>query len=172
MKTLDRRRTGSPPSAANGPTGPYFGVWCYRRSTFGASPTTFLTVSLRCWVNKGQKRKGRGCQTLARDGTQLLLQASLVYVHPTFGYLVFGNAEEAHPGKGHVSAGRCDAHELALVGTVTLPAYYHLVCFGHYLLYGIFDVWEGGAVNADVVLELFDAPPLLLAGQVVEELSA
>ena len=33
------------------------------------------------------------------------------------------------------------------------------------------DVWEGGTVNADVVLELFDAP-LLLAGQMVDELSA
>ena len=116
-------------------------------------------------------KKGQGGQTLARGGTQLLLQASLVYVHPAFGYLVFGNAEQAHPGKRHVSASRCDTHELTLVGTATTPAYYHLVSFGHYVLHSILDVWKGGAVNADVVLELFDAP-LLLAGQMVDEPSA
>jgi hypothetical protein len=33
------------------------------------------------------------------------------------------------------------------------------------------DVWEGGAVDTDVVFELFDAP-LFLAGQMVDELSA
>ena len=121
-------------------------------------------------VNKG-KKKDQGCQILAQDGTQLLLQTSLVYVHPAFGYLVFANAEEAHPGKRHVSASWCDAHELTLVGTATPPAHYHLVSFGHYVLHSILDVWKGGAVNADVVLELFDAP-LLLAGQMVDELSA
>src|SRR5215207_1036203 len=45
MKTPDRCRTGTPPSAENGPTGLYFGVSCYRRPTIRASPTTFHTVS-------------------------------------------------------------------------------------------------------------------------------
>jgi hypothetical protein len=45
MKTPDRRRTGVPPSAENGLRGLYFGVWCNRRATIGASPTTFHTVS-------------------------------------------------------------------------------------------------------------------------------
>jgi hypothetical protein len=102
---------------------------------------------------------------------QLLQQASLVDVNPAFGYLVFGDSEEAHPGKRHVSTGWCDAHEVTLVGTATRPAYYHLVSFGHYLLYRILDVWKGAAVHADVVLELFE-PALLLAGQVVDEVSA
>src|SRR5215212_9142164 len=45
MKTPDRSRTGTPPSAENGLRGLYFGVWCNRRPTIGASPTTFHTVS-------------------------------------------------------------------------------------------------------------------------------
>src|SRR5215210_5562363 len=45
MKTPDRRRSGSPLSAENSLTGLQFGVWCYRRPTIGASPTTFHTVS-------------------------------------------------------------------------------------------------------------------------------
>jgi hypothetical protein len=45
MKTPDRRRSGSPPSAENSLRGLYFGVWCYPRPTIGASPTTFHTVS-------------------------------------------------------------------------------------------------------------------------------
>src|SRR5215208_7626031 len=45
MKTPNRRRRGTPPSAQNGLRGLYFGVWCYRRATIGASPTTFYTVS-------------------------------------------------------------------------------------------------------------------------------
>src|SRR5215211_1891895 len=45
MKTPERHRTGTPPSAQNGLRGLYFGVWCYRRATIGASPTTFHTVS-------------------------------------------------------------------------------------------------------------------------------
>src|SRR5215212_3024991 len=45
MKTPDRCRTGTPPSAEYGPTGLYFGVSCYRRPTIRASPTTFHTVS-------------------------------------------------------------------------------------------------------------------------------
>src|SRR5215203_5271357 len=52
MKTPDRCRSGTPPSAENGLRGLYFGVWCYRRPTIGASPATFHTVSLRGWVNK------------------------------------------------------------------------------------------------------------------------
>jgi hypothetical protein len=99
------------------------------------------------------------------------LQASLVYVHPAFDYLVFGDSEETHPGKRHLSASWCDSHELTLVGTATRPAYYHLVSFGYYLLYPILDVWKGVAVNGDVVLELFEAT-LILVGQVVDELSA
>jgi hypothetical protein len=71
------------------------------------------------------------------DDAQLLLQASLVYVYPAFGYLVCGNAEESHPGKRHVSASWCDTHELTLVDTATRPAYYHLVAFGHYFLYSV-----------------------------------
>ena len=39
--------TGTPPSAEKGLRGLYFGAWCYRRPTSGASPTTFHTVSLR-----------------------------------------------------------------------------------------------------------------------------
>jgi hypothetical protein len=70
-----------------------------------------------------------------------------------------------------VSASWWDTHELTLVGTATPPAHYHLVSFGHYILYGILDVWKGGAVNADVVLELFEAS-LILVGEVVDELSA
>jgi hypothetical protein len=109
--------------------------------------------------------------TLAREGAQLLLQTSLVYVHPAFGYHVSGDSEQAHPGKRHVSTGLCGAHELTLMGTATPPAYYHLVSFGHYVLHLILDVWESGAVDTDVVFELFDAP-LFLAGQMVDELSA
>jgi len=45
MKTPDRRRTGTPPSAENSLRGLYLGVSCYRRPTIGASPTTFHTVS-------------------------------------------------------------------------------------------------------------------------------
>src|SRR5215208_722671 len=45
MKTPDRCRSGTPPSAENGLRGFYFGVWCYRRPTIGASPATFHTVS-------------------------------------------------------------------------------------------------------------------------------
>jgi hypothetical protein len=45
MKSPDRRRTDTLPSAENGPTGLSFGVSCYRRPTIGASPTTFHTVS-------------------------------------------------------------------------------------------------------------------------------
>src|SRR5215208_7927500 len=45
MKTPDRCRSGTPPSAENGLRGLYFGVWCYRRPTIGASPATFHTVS-------------------------------------------------------------------------------------------------------------------------------
>jgi len=52
VKTPDRSRTGTPPSAENGPTGLYFGVSCYRRPTSRASPTTFHTVSLSTRVNK------------------------------------------------------------------------------------------------------------------------
>src|ERR671920_2112177 len=47
MKTPDRCRTGSQPSAEGGPTELYFGVSYYRRPTIGASPTTFHTVSER-----------------------------------------------------------------------------------------------------------------------------
>ena len=63
------------------------------------------------------------------------------------------------------------AHVLTLVGTATHPAYYHLVSFGHLVLHLILDVWKGSAVNADVVLEFFDAPSLL-AGQMVDKLNA
>jgi hypothetical protein len=52
MKTPDRRRSGSPPSAENGHRGLYFGVWCYRRSTMEASPTTFHTVSPGTLMNR------------------------------------------------------------------------------------------------------------------------
>src|SRR5918994_641738 len=45
MKTSDRRRSGTPPSAANALMGLYFGVSYYRRPTIGPSPTTFHTVS-------------------------------------------------------------------------------------------------------------------------------
>src|SRR5215208_3551487 len=45
MKTPDRCRSGTPPSAESGLRGLYFGVWCYRRPTIGASPATFHTVS-------------------------------------------------------------------------------------------------------------------------------
>src|SRR5215203_785330 len=51
MKTPHKCRTGTPPSAENGPTGHYFGVSCYRRPTIRASPTTFHTVSPRTLVN-------------------------------------------------------------------------------------------------------------------------
>src|SRR5215208_5344626 len=61
MKTPDRRRSGSPPSAENSLRGLYFSVWCYRRPTIGASPTTFLTVSLGRWVNRGQERSSLSC---------------------------------------------------------------------------------------------------------------
>src|SRR5919112_5834130 len=44
-ETPDRRRSGTPPSAQNGLRGHYFGLWCYRRPTIGASPTTFHTAS-------------------------------------------------------------------------------------------------------------------------------
>jgi hypothetical protein len=64
-----------------------------------------------------------------------------------------------------------ETHELTLVGTATPPKYCHHVCFGHYLLYSILDVWKGAAVNADVLLELFDTT-LMLVGQVLDELSA
>src|SRR5215212_11216247 len=47
MKTPDRCRSGTPPSAENGLRGLYFGVWCYRRPTIGASPATFHTVSIK-----------------------------------------------------------------------------------------------------------------------------
>jgi hypothetical protein len=70
-----------------------------------------------------------------------------------------------------VSASWCDTHELTLVGTATHPAYYDLVSFRHYILYCILDVWKGGAVNVDVVLELFETT-LILVGQVVDEVSA
>src|SRR5215208_3102022 len=53
MKTPDRCRSGTPPSAENGLRGLYFGVWCYRRPTIGASPATFHTVSLGTSVNRG-----------------------------------------------------------------------------------------------------------------------
>src|SRR5215213_7314765 len=49
MKTPDRCRSGTPPSAENGLRGFYFGVWCYRRPTIGASPATFHTVSERLY---------------------------------------------------------------------------------------------------------------------------
>src|SRR5215211_3550233 len=49
MKTPDRCRSGTPPSAENGLRGLYFGVWCYRRPTIGASPATFHTVSERLY---------------------------------------------------------------------------------------------------------------------------
>src|SRR5215208_2491450 len=52
MKTPDRCRSGTPPSAENGLRGLYFGVWCYRRPTIGASPATFHTVSLRDSLNR------------------------------------------------------------------------------------------------------------------------
>src|SRR5215208_73401 len=51
MKTPDRCRSGTPPSAENGLRGLYFGVWCYRRPTIGASPATFHTVSGRSSQN-------------------------------------------------------------------------------------------------------------------------
>src|SRR5215204_5961299 len=52
MKTPDRCRSGTPPSAENGLRGLYFGVWCYRRPTIGASPATFHTVSPGTSVNR------------------------------------------------------------------------------------------------------------------------
>jgi hypothetical protein len=52
MKTPDRGRSGTLPSAENGLRGLYFGVWCYRRPTIGDSPTTFHTVSPRTLVNR------------------------------------------------------------------------------------------------------------------------
>ena len=45
MKTPDRRRSGTLPSAESGLRGLYFGLWCYRRPTISASPTAFHTVS-------------------------------------------------------------------------------------------------------------------------------
>jgi hypothetical protein len=45
MKTPDRCRSGTPPSAESGLRGLYFGVSCYRKPTIGASPTTVHTVS-------------------------------------------------------------------------------------------------------------------------------
>src|SRR5215211_4126807 len=63
MKTPDRCRSGTPPSAENGLRGLYFGVWCYRRPTIGASPATFHTVSPRTWVNKGKKSEGPSVET-------------------------------------------------------------------------------------------------------------
>jgi hypothetical protein len=54
MKTPDRRRSSTPPSAENGLTGLYFGVSCYRRPTIGASPTTFHTVSVGTSGNKSK----------------------------------------------------------------------------------------------------------------------
>jgi hypothetical protein len=59
MKTPDRCRTGTPPSAENGPTGLYFGVLCYRRPTIGTSPTTFHTVSPRLSKKSGQPQNER-----------------------------------------------------------------------------------------------------------------
>jgi hypothetical protein len=53
MKTPDRSRTSAPPSAENGPTGLYFGVWCCSKPTSGPTPTTFHTVSPRTPLNKG-----------------------------------------------------------------------------------------------------------------------
>jgi hypothetical protein len=91
--------------------------------------------------------------------------------HPTFSDLVFGDSEQTHPAKRHFSTGRCETHELTVVGTATRPKYCHHVSFGHYLLYSILDVWKGGAVNADVLLQLFDTT-LMLVGQVLDELSA
>jgi hypothetical protein len=62
MKTPDRSRTGSPPSAQNGPTELYFSVSCYRGATIRASPTTFHTVSLRStlsnWLHSKPPRLG------------------------------------------------------------------------------------------------------------------
>src|SRR5215212_5999333 len=57
MKTPDRCRSGTPPSAENGLRGLYFGVWCYRRPTIGASPATFHTVSPRTPVNISRGRQ-------------------------------------------------------------------------------------------------------------------
>jgi hypothetical protein len=91
--------------------------------------------------------------------------------HPAFSYLVFGDSEQTHPGKRHFSTGWCETHELTLVGTATRPKYCHQVCFGHYLLYSILDVWKGVAVDGDVLLQLFDTT-LMLVGQVLDELSA
>src|SRR5215213_5376803 len=58
MKTPDRCRSGTPPSAENGLRGLYFGVWCYRRPTIGASPATFHTVSLSPRGSKGRRKYG------------------------------------------------------------------------------------------------------------------
>src|SRR5829696_3900621 len=60
MKTPDRCRSGTPPSAENGLRGLYFGVWCYRRPTIGASPATFHTVALGTSVNKTFVRDAPG----------------------------------------------------------------------------------------------------------------
>src|SRR5215208_330913 len=75
MKTPDRCRSGTPPSAENGLRGLYFGVWCYRRPTIGASPATFHTVSLGTSVNKG-KRKG----WVPKDPALLITASELLLV--------------------------------------------------------------------------------------------
>src|SRR5215212_8132893 len=53
MKSPDRCRPVPHQAQKTAPQDSIFGVSCYRRPTIGASPTTFHTVSLRGWVNKG-----------------------------------------------------------------------------------------------------------------------
>src|SRR5215212_5581161 len=78
MKTPDRRRSGTPPSAKSGLRGLYLGVWCYRRPTIGASPTTFHTVSPRTPVNRGHQGSATGFGEYLHDDEHLVAHAGLL----------------------------------------------------------------------------------------------
>ena len=62
MKSPDRHRTGSPPSAQNGLRGHYFGVWCYRRPTTGAF-SNYFSYSLYTEFSEVHSHRGCAVQT-------------------------------------------------------------------------------------------------------------
>jgi hypothetical protein len=66
------RRSGVQPGEDNDSKGTILCASRYHRSTLEGSTTTFQTVSLGRWVNKG-KRKGRGCLR-GRDASTLYLR--------------------------------------------------------------------------------------------------
>ncbi len=83
------------------------------------------------------------CISRPRDDAELLHHSEVVSHRPVFHDLPIDDAHDIDEVYGYRSAGRRDAHELTLVGTVKRLACGDLVPFGDHVLYGEVGVGEG-----------------------------